>query len=460
MVASTTASESAVRARVAVVCFLLSSCACGASEPGDAGVDAPDSPDSGRGDAGRDGSRDAPDAEAEVPDDAAVDEAGWVAIEGYPAGCELAYATNPAALFMPAWAPCVGVAACEWLQPETAYPVRAYGSRDARHFEGGLGYFATYLSLDGASGSREITVIARSEGAPVAALRLARSRLSDGGFCTSVGGLSGPGLVRDLNHFDSEAVDIRHQLFHGPFADWDARLPEPIAITPAMVPAGNIAQQFKASDTTVAFDVQPRGHIVIIEGDRWVIRGGRTGAVTGAPTEMAMHGHDVFWMSWYEGPAGDEVWLVHASIDREEHVLVRVPGTKLWGIATDGNHLCWVVETERRMGRPYRGDLYCSPYATESAELAPRLVHAGLPTVIAGVVGDGLYGADEYDSVVHANTLFVADIEAATLSTWSPPAAWRLGTPLWLTRDEIAVPMSAPMDSVVRLGLDALEPVP
>lgn len=450
--------------------MLAAGCGCGVAATDDAGLDAAaDAPDGGR-DAPTDTPHDT--ASADTPDtplDGGPDDPGWISLEGYPTACEIAYATNPSALFLPNWASCepAALAGCTWLAADARYAMRTTGAPTARHFDGATGHFAVYLGLPSADGELRAVVLARTEGTPLAAFRAHSVVLADGSACTGLAvGMNGAGSAGTAAHFDRDAIDIRHELFHGPLADWDGALPAPITLTPEMVPAGSLVQDLVASDTTAAYQVQPAGLVMIVEAGRSARRG-RTTTVGGTPTEMALHEHDVFWLSWYEGSTGSDVWLVHASIDVEAHPLVMVPGSKLWGLGTDGSHLCWIVETERRMGEPYRGDLHCSPYATETSALSPALVRASVPITVTGTVGSGLYALADWDGVDLTSILYVLDIAGGTMRRFVPPSTWRFGVPLWVTPTEIAAPLrvisttgGAPFDTLVRIDLAAFEDVP
>jgi hypothetical protein len=180
--------------------------------------------------------------------------------------------------------------------------------------------------------------------------------------------------------------------------------------------------------------------------------------VRGGLGELFVHGHDVFFTSWYEGPSANDVWLSHTTVDREEHVIYHATG-RLRSPGTDGSELCWV-----RLGTAgtSAGDLECVAYTTE-AEIAPRVVRADVPAA-GGMMGPGLYATLGNTPSLDAFWIDVIDLETGALRRYELGASYRFSDrPFWVTPEEVAVPVvvaATGRRTVFRIELSAFEPVP
>ena len=313
-------------ARIMRVASLIASAAlaaCGADgNAADAGADSgvPDSTDAGpKGDAGADG------ASAACNDASQGTRwAGWSRVTEADACCTVEVPDALASSIEPlTWVPCTnGAGGCsempvDWGDAGTTRLnyARALPSGDAPT------YVLVGRRLDADTGEADVFDFA--SGKPLAAWREYASLDTPWGFNVT------PASSKTWVYMDG-AWDLR-MVSSGPTGG--AMHPAaPFHLLPSDQVAQNAMQDFAASDTTLAFDLEPAGRIGRVSAsapDSFVFSSGGSGLV--APM---VHGDDVFAKSNYGNAGWAEEYLITA--DGTATVFRSKPNTQVDNFATDG----------------------------------------------------------------------------------------------------------------------------
>jgi hypothetical protein len=342
-------------------------CSTSVTLPRDAGVDA--GRDAG-GDAGRDAGRDG--ASGDAGRDGANGDAGrdplWTTVPGNADGCVIEYARDSTAVYTPQWTACPAGAApgCERLDAP-GIPVRE------GFVEGELRVFV------GFSDTITQTTILASHDAAVQAIRSPVAIACTTGFA-NVGG--GRAVFSTWADTDAQHYDERQYVIAEDATDW----PLPFARVNRL--KASVADLFLISATTYAARTEPNAqYMELYEGTRSnVLRGATLG---GSPEVVALVGRDLFWEAW---GAGYVARIFHGTVDGASLFYETPDGSDLKGFGTDGVDMAW---TQGYGPHPDgvtfdRYELWTSPYTTDPALLALRLVSAVAFEGI-GAVGDGWY---------------------------------------------------------------------
>jgi hypothetical protein len=344
-----------------------------------------------------------------------------VPLPGLPEPCEIERATRPEVLFTPRWL------ACE-AQPEGCQRLllgfaREHSFTRVAWHDGERGYFRL-VATD--VGDRRITILARTDGAAVAAWR----EMPGGGAdldvnCSVRLGLGGGYAALDAHYFDGrDRSRNQERIYHAPIHE----------IGQATEPIGEIAglssspQHLAVSAELVALEMQPASFVQVIRAtgeQRSLIND----PVLGIPQNVTVVGDHVMWEDW-----PSPVRVAHGSmLDDAAFFHSAEPGDVI-GFHTDGVDLAWMQAYQDIPGDLYeRIELWTAPYVRDAADLAPRLVR---PLATAGPdnFGGGWYAWQRNDPA----RLEVYSIADGTRRVWYPPTGVTIQyEPLYVTDHEI-----------------------
>jgi hypothetical protein len=388
-----------------------------------------------------------PDANAEVPP-AWADihpDAGWVSLPGLPEGCVIQRATRPEEVFEAAWTACdVGIDGCTMLPPPPDEGFERRFMLGVGDHDGTGGLFA-YRDLYDDRSLPIVTVIARTQGPPIAAWRMPRTSEV---LCL----VASVGIGRSMAAFTIETLTPRliDRFYFAPH-DSIGSLDEPNhTLTERELIGPSILQTLAVSDTTVVSDIQPSGQVAILTEDE--IRIISPLELEGSPQRVMVSGRNAYWE---EGSR--DVRMMHATLESGPAALIdRLPGEVLSSSA----HRSTLVWYEGYDQDPVtfewgRLELWTAPSVATSGDLSPRRL-ASMNRRIPGRLLDGHYCTTSRIDLQHYIGFF--DVEATRPRELAMPTSWVVyGGFLFIGNDEAGIGVAGPMGHTVwRIPLSSI----
>ncbi|HJK92997.1 MAG: hypothetical protein CMN31_09100 [Sandaracinus sp.] len=370
--------------------------------------------------------------------------AGWRAVPGLPASCDLQYAERPESVLEEIrWAPCPdGSGECEVLSVEL-------GRRVERQIVSFTGY--------GANGAREPSfLIGEDDGSRLAQLQLVRAEgpsVLAAWRYTSALDNCGLGQVttsdRELG-FEVGLPGNESRLYRTPLAALPAMPESPFATLTVEEQPGAVAiQDMRLSPEAFGVVLQPGGVLWLFDEDTRIRRGGplEPGVPGAVINDFALVGTRVFWGTGrqivsaptLEGPS--EAWFEAAE------------GWFMNSIAADDEFVVWALANDDR-----EGELWAGAVAEAASDFAPERVDR-LPSSNPASLGEGLVAVYAVDP----DRVLLFDLRGGPTRSWNLPDGWLGATTfVWVNRRDvglIATRTTVSMATVFRVPLSSFDPL-
>lgn len=165
----------------------------------------------------------------------------------------------------------------------------------------------------------------------------------------------------------------QHLLYHAPVDELTASI-EPVGVYPASasLPADNVFQNVRVSDTTIIAQVQPLGRIRVERESEGYWLAGASTPTPGSPQLVHVVGNHVLWLDWISSTG---VRIAHEVQGRGEAVYHDPSDATITTLSTDGEVVVW-TQTYGFIspGLFDARELWWAPYTRNADELEPKRV--------------------------------------------------------------------------------------